>query len=321
MSRSKCSRELYCSFLEITSERYSALSLSDVAPYQLSHDSISRWLADEKIQPKDIWAIAQKEVLKKPGILVFDDVVVDKSRSGKTELVNWQYSGAKHDVTKGIGVVNALWQTSKDDYIPLDYRIWNPPDDGKTKNDHFQEMLSVAKQRGLAPEMVVADSWYSSLDNLKTVRSYGWNWVMGLRSNRLVNKPHIRLEKLEIPEEGLIVHLKGYGFIRVFRFVTKHGRTDYIGTSKVDLDAKQVKVYFERRWSIEVLHRELKQTCGFTRCLANTGRAQRNHIGLSLLAWIRRCKRRRQNYITMYQQKWEIIQPAIKVALAQTMLA
>lgn len=321
MSRSKCSRELYCSFLEITSERYSALSLSDVAPYQLSHDSISRWLADEKIQPKDIWAIAQKEVLKKPGILVFDDVVVDKSRSGKTELVNWQYSGAKHDVTKGIGVVNALWQTSKDDYIPLDYRIWNPPDDGKTKNDHFQEMLSAAKQRGLAPEMVVADSWYSSLDNLKTVRSYGWNWVMGLRSNRLVNKPHIRLEKLEIPEEGLIVHLKGYGFIRVFRFVTKHGRTDYIGTSKVDLDAKQVKVYFERRWSIEVLHRELKQTCGFTRCLANTGRAQRNHIGLSLLAWIRRCKRRRQNYITMYQQKWEIIQPAIKVALAQTMLA
>lgn len=312
---------MYCSFLEITSERYSALSLSDVAPYQLSHDSISRWLADEKIQPKDIWAIAQKEVLKKPGILVFDDVVVDKSRSGKTELVNWQYSGAKHDVTKGIGVVNALWQTSKDDYIPLDYRIWNPPDDGKTKNDHFQEMLSVAKQRGLAPEMVVADSWYSSLDNLKTVRSYGWNWVMGLRSNRLVNKPHIRLEKLEIPEEGLIVHLKGYGFIRVFRFVTKHGRTDYIGTSKVDLDAKQVKVYFERRWSIEVLHRELKQTCGFTRCLANTGRAQRNHIGLSLLAWIRRCKRRRQNYITMYQQKWEIIQPAIKVALAQTMLA
>jgi len=321
MSRSKCSRELYCSFLEITSERYSALSLSDVAPYQLSHDSISRWLADERIQPKDIWAIAKKEVTGKPGILVFDDVVVDKSRSGKTELVNWQYSGAKHDVTKGIGIVNALWQTSKDDYIPLDYRIWNPPDDGKTKNDHFKDMLSAAKQRGLSPEMVVADSWYSSLDNLKTVRSYGWNWVMGLRSNRLVNKPHIRLEKLEIPEEGLVVHLKGYGVIRVFRFVAKHGRTDYIGTSKIDLDSKQVKAYFERRWSIEVLHRELKQTCGFTHCLANTGRAQRNHIGLSLLAWIRRCKRRRKNYITMYQQKWEIIQPAIKATLAQTMLA
>lgn len=53
----------------------------------------------------------------------FDDVVIDKSRSGKTELVNWQYAGSKHDITKGIGVMNALWQTSKDEYVPMDYRI------------------------------------------------------------------------------------------------------------------------------------------------------------------------------------------------------
>ncbi|QQS69094.1 hypothetical protein IPP75_04175 [Candidatus Saccharibacteria bacterium] len=60
MSRSKCSRELYCSFLEVTSSRYSALSLSEVAPdnAMLSHDSVSRWLASEKIQPKDLWQAA-----------------------------------------------------------------------------------------------------------------------------------------------------------------------------------------------------------------------------------------------------------------------
>jgi hypothetical protein len=28
---------------------------------------------------------------------------------------------------------------------PVNYRIWNPPEDGKTKNDHFKEMLSSAK--------------------------------------------------------------------------------------------------------------------------------------------------------------------------------
>lgn len=35
-----------------------------------------------------------------------------------------------------------------------------PPDDGKTKNDPFREMLSSAKSRGLEPEMVAvaADS-------------------------------------------------------------------------------------------------------------------------------------------------------------------
>src|SRR6266849_2225701 len=184
MSGSKCSRELYCSFLEVTSYRCSALSLSEVAPdvAALSHDSISRRLAAERVQPKDLWVVAKKEITGKAGILIFDDVVIDKSRSGKTELVNWQYAGSKHDITKGIGVVNACWQVSKDEYIPMDYRIWNPPEDGKTKNDHFRDMLAAAQQRQLVPEMVVADSWYSSLDNLKSIRSHGWNWVMGLRS-------------------------------------------------------------------------------------------------------------------------------------------
>jgi len=165
MGKSKCSRELYCKFLEVTSSRYSALSLSEVAPenMSLSHDSISRWLSSAKVQPKDLWEAARKEIDVMRGILAFDDVVIDKSRSSKMELVKRQYSGAEHRVIKGIGVVNALWQTSKDDYTPIDYRIWTPPENGKTKNAHFKDMLSSAKKRGLTPEMVVADSWYSSL--------------------------------------------------------------------------------------------------------------------------------------------------------------
>jgi hypothetical protein len=321
MSKSKCSRELYCKFLEVTSTRYSALSLSEVSPsgMELSHDSISRWLRESKVQPKDLWEVARKEIENLPGILVFDDVVIDKSRSSKMELVNWQYSGATHGVVKGIGVVNAVWQTSKDEYTPIDYRIWNPPEDGKTKNAHFRDMLSSAKSRGLAPEMVVADSWYSSLANLKSIRSHGLDWVMGLKSNRLVNKPHIQIGKLEIPDEGLKVHLKAYGWIKLFRFVSKNGRTDYIGTSRLDLTTEQVKAYFERRWSIEVMHRELKQTCGFSRCQSTSGRAGRNHIGLSLIALVRKHIRRRLDYTTPYQQDWLVIKPAIQMALASAM--
>jgi hypothetical protein len=260
--------------------------------------------------------VASKEIEGRNGILAFDDVVIDKSRSEKMELVNWQYSGTEHGVVKGIGVVNALWQTSKDEYTPIDYRIWNPPEDGKTKNNHFRDILSSAKSRGLEPEMVVADSWYSSLGNLKSIRSHGWDWVMGLKSIRLVNKPHIQLSKISIPDEGLKVHLKGYGWIKVFRFEGKKGRTDYIGTSRIDLTKEQVKAYFERRWSIEVMHRELKQTCGFGRCQASAGRAGRNHIGLSFIALVRKHRRRRADLTTLYRQNWEVIKSAIQAALA-----
>ena len=96
MSKTKCTRELYCRYLEVTSTRYSALSLSEVAPesMSLSRDSISRWLASAKVQRKDLWEVARREIAERSGILVFDDVVIDKSRSQKMELVNWQYSGA-----------------------------------------------------------------------------------------------------------------------------------------------------------------------------------------------------------------------------------
>jgi hypothetical protein len=323
--QSKCSKELYCKFLEVTSCRYSAVSLSEVTPEDIpiSHDSITRWLSNAKVQPKDIWEVASREISILPqehkGILAFDDVVINKSRSEKMEIVNWQYSGTDKGVVKGIGVVNALWQTSKDNYIPIDYRIWHPSDDGKTKNDHFRDMLSSAKARGLEPEMVVADSWYSSLKNLKSIRSHGWDWVMGLRKNRLVNKPHVQLCELDIPNEGIKVHLKGYGWIKVFRFEAKNGRTDYIGTSRLDLTKDKIKSYFERRWSIEVMHRELKQTCGLGRCQARIGRALRNHIGLAFIALLRKLRRRRLDFVTPYQQDWNVIKPAIRIALAKAL--
>ena len=44
MARSKCSKDLYKSFLQASSVRYSGKALSEVSPINLSHDSASRWL-------------------------------------------------------------------------------------------------------------------------------------------------------------------------------------------------------------------------------------------------------------------------------------
>ena len=102
--------------------------------------------------------------------------------------------------------------------------------DGKTKNDQFREMLKSAKQRGIKPDAVVMDTWYSSLNNLKYIRSLGWYWVAGIRKNRKVNRNET-LENLDIPDEGLKIHLRGYGWVKVFRFVRNERRTEYIANS------------------------------------------------------------------------------------------
>ena len=310
MTKSLCTKELYCTFLRVTTQRYSALSLSEVAPIELSHDSISRWLEEKHCQPRDIWLEAKTHVLDTTGVLIADETVLNKSRSNKIELVRYQYSGTEHDVVKGIGMLNLLWVDEKDEVCPADFRIYEPKEDGKTKNDHFRELLQLAQERGVKPEAVIADSWYSSLDNLKCIRDMGWNFVMGLRKNRVVNKNQ-KLCNLDIPDEGLRIHLRGYGFITVFRFVSTDRRTDYIGTNIPNPTKDQIIALVKKRWEIEVFHRELKQTCGLEHCQARTSRAQRNHIVLSVLTWIKQAALRKQYNISFYQQQWNTIKDAI----------
>ena len=313
--RSKCSRKLYETFLKVTATRYSALSLSEVSPVDLSHDSISRWLEEANCRPKEVWEESKEFVLSSSGVLIVDDTVLDKNRSRKVELVRWQYSGNAHDVIRGIGVVNLLWQGDNGEYCPADFRIYNPPEDDKTKNDHFREMVVLAYKRGVKPEAVLFDCWYSAIDNLKTIDNLGWSWVGGLKSNRRVNRKQ-KLEELTIPDEGLKVWLKDYGFITVYRFTDKHGHTDYFGTNLENPTREQVETFVKRRWDVEVYHRELKQECGLESCQSRDGRAQRNHICLSILTWIKLASKRSLDHITIYQRKWDVIKPAIKQQLA-----
>ena len=42
------------------------------------------------------------------------------------------------------------------------------------------DAINLVKEQGYS---CVMDAWYSSLDNLKAIRSHGWIWVTTLRKN------------------------------------------------------------------------------------------------------------------------------------------
>ena len=73
-------------------------------------------------------------------------------------------------------------------------------------------MLSLAKKRSSAPDVVLADSCYFSLKNLKAIWDHGLVWGrQDLRTNHKVNRSS--LGDLEIPNEALTACLaRGYGF-------------------------------------------------------------------------------------------------------------
>ncbi|WP_334469094.1 transposase [Arsenophonus sp. PmNCSU2021_1] len=283
MSGYLCIKDIYKTFLQVSSLRYSGLALSEVSPSPLSHDTVSRWLKSRCSRPKDLWRLVEPSIDKKsPCVLIADDTLIAKTRSKKIEMVHYQFN----------------------------YRIYDKDSDGKTKNTHFSEMLTLAKKRGIMPEAVVMDAWYSSLDNLKSIRSHGWIWVTTLRKNRIVNH-NKQLNKLDISEEGTSIHLRGYGWVTVFKFTAKNGRIDYIVTNKENPTRQYLKSIMDARWPVEVYHREVKQNCGIERCQARTSRAQRNHIFLAISAWFEQHKRRISEKITLYQQNWDVIKSAI----------
>ena len=77
------------------------------------------------------------------GYVVFDDTVLDKNYSFAIELVRRQYSGNAKAVIKGIGVVTCVYvNPNLDQFWLIDYRIYDPDGDGKSKLDHVREMLS-----------------------------------------------------------------------------------------------------------------------------------------------------------------------------------
>ena len=126
-----------------------------------------------------------------------------------------------------------LW-TDGDRHLPCDSRIYDKPNDQKTKNDHFGDLLRAAQNRGFSPECVLLDGWYSSLDNLKHLRTIGWHWLTRLKSNRWVNPDRTGLRAVsacEILATGTVVHFEGYGLINVFRIVAKDGTTERWATS------------------------------------------------------------------------------------------
>jgi hypothetical protein len=237
-------------------------------------------------------------------------------------LVTRHWSGKHHQVVQGINLVSLVWSDGEA-RLPCDFRLYHKDQDGLSKNDHFQHMVIQAHQRGFEPEVVAFDSWYASLPNLKLIRDYDWHWLTQLKSNRQVSvdrSGNRAVSELIIPVSGLIVHLKGYGWIKVFRTVATNGDADYWATNQLDMTIQQAADYALDAWQIEVYHRGLKQFTGIERGQFRLEVAQRNHIGLAIRAFVRLEAHRLQRQISYFEAKSAIIRDAIRAYLAHPTL-
>ncbi|MEO5953100.1 MAG: transposase, partial [Chloroflexia bacterium] len=234
-------------------------------PRRAAHDALTRLLHRLEPDPTPLWQEAQQHINLEDGLLILDDTTLDKPYAQQIELVHKHWAGKHHRIVAGINLVTLLW--SDGTYaVPCDYRLYDKPVDGLTKNAHFRAMLSTAYDRGFRPKLVAFDSWYSGLDNLKAVRDYGWRWLTRLKNNRSVNTDGSGNQSLAdlgdtLTPYGTRVHLKGYGFILVFRIDTPDGDTEYWASNDLTMTSHQRVELSGQIWTIEIYHRGLKQFC------------------------------------------------------------
>jgi hypothetical protein len=112
------------------------------------------------------------------------------------------------------------------------------------------------------------------------------------------NRP---VSDLEIPDDGMIVHMKKYGFVRVFHTVNKDGKNRFWATNFLTMDYQ--RNFLAICWSIENYHRALKELCCAEDCKIRKEAGQRNHINCSLRAFIRLEAANQINNITIYNAK------------------
>lgn len=316
-------KQKYIEYLISTPINYTCTHLSAHLD-GVSHDVISNFLKRSRLTPRQLWEQV-KDLLtnSEESYLIIDDSVQNKQYSRSIELVKRQYSGAVGGLVRGIGVVNLVHTDGKDTY-PIDYRIYAHETDGKTKNDHFKEMLiNAVANKQIKAKTVLFDSWYGAWQNLKLVNFLGLTFYTTLKNNRLVSlskeQGYVHLDTIEWTEQrllqGVIVKLKKVPFnVKLFKLVATNGDIDWVITNDLDehLTTSVVKATNDWRWQVEAFHRELKQLTGSEKCQCRKARSQRNHLACCYFVWLSLKVYAQKNLQTLYQVRTSLFSDFLK---------
>ncbi len=307
----------YCQFLLVSQVNYTQTYFADHSE-QFSHDRINRLMRAAKLTPRELrQMVRQGLVLSENGYILFDDTVLDKRHSFAIELVRRQWSGNTKKVIKGIGVVTCVYvNPDTKQFWVIDYRIFDPDRDGRSKLDHLLDMWqTILYVEKLPFRTVLMDSWYATMKIMKTIEKAGKIYYCPLQSNRQVtqspDEPYQRVDSLTWSEAesavGKMVHLKKFPKghqLKLFRLALSSQRTDYVVTNDPSQDSTDAtREESAIRWKIEQFHREAKNVTGLESSQCRSQRAQRNHIACAMLVWVRLNQLAQQTRKNVYQLK------------------
>lgn len=304
--------DLYSDYLISSFGQVTATGLSALLDEAVSHDKISRFLADREYTSKDRWQEVKsvvKEIESAEAVLMVDDTVQEKAYSDESELICWHHDHNTGRTVKGINLLNMLY-VSDDTTVPVAFElvkkpvIITDPKTGKqkrksevTKNEHMQAMLRVCQRNQRLYRYVLADNWFASSANMHMIcLDLEQHFIFALKSNRTVALSleekkagsFTRVDALDhtgnSPQK---VWVKGVNFpVLLHRqvFTNKDGSVGllYLACSDLQCTAGDIETIYKKRWNVEVFHKTIKSNTALAKSPTKIPLTQGNHVFMSI---------------------------------------
>jgi hypothetical protein len=159
-------------------------------------------------------------------------------------------------------------------------------------------MLKVCCQNQLKWRYALADSWFSSSENMKYIHAtLEKQFIFALKSNRLIalNKEdkakgrYTRIDSIQWSENPVQGWVKGREFPVIFHRQVFTNKDDSTGTlyrisNDLSATAAPLETIYQKRWKVEVFHKSIKSNTSMAKSPARTVRTQSNPIFMSLYA-------------------------------------
>jgi hypothetical protein len=309
--------DLYSDYLLSAFGSTTATGLSALVNGSVSHDQITRFLAEEKRTAADLWRIVKpyvRESESADGVLIIDDSIAEKPYTDENDIICWHYDHTTGSNVKGINFLTALYH-SQAVSLPVSFTLIAKTErylDAKTgkekrrspvsKNESYRAMVAQALLNRLRFRYVLNDVWFAAAENMMFVKhTVKRDFVMPIKTNRkvalsLADKQQGRYRRVDtLALEGKAVwevYLEGVDFPLLLVkqvFTNEDGSTGilYLVTSDLTLSYDGITTTYRKRWHVEPYHKSLKQNASLEKSPTQTVVSQTNHLFAALCAYIK----------------------------------
>jgi hypothetical protein len=296
--------DLYSDYLITAFGQTSATNLSRALNFDLSHDTITRFLNDQELTSRDYWKIVKpmiRRVQTPDASIAIDDFIVPKPHSDENGVVAWFFDHTSNTHVQGINIVDAVYVTNEA-CVPLDLEVIKKfeykidvatgkpfREQVRTKHEIYRSFIENAIANNVPFKIVLNDVWFASAENMIFVkREMGKEFIMPVKSNRQIKligeQKYQAVSELNL-EAGKAVdaRIEGVPFtVRLVKAVFKNEDGSvgvlFLVSSLHDWTGKALIAAYQKRWRVEEQHKSVKQNASIRRSPVQLVVGRVNHV-------------------------------------------